>query len=401
VTGRTDSPDFPTKNPLSTSRDDIFVTKLSASGNALIYSTYLIGSGGTDEGFGIAVDPDGNAYVTGAVNSQTAYVAKLNPSGTALLYFTYLEGSGNEAGRGIAVDSDGNAYVTGWTSSPDFPTANPLQPEIGDFPCAVFTCNLDAFVAKLNPSGTALLYSTYLGGSGFDMGLSIAVDPAGNAYVTGLTGSSDFPTQNPLQSAPGGGFDSFVAKLNATGTALVYSTYLGGSGDENTGLYLWAADIAIDNVGNAFMTGYTSSPDFPTANPLQPTLRGFSNAFVAKIGSDVLFATIDIKPGSSTNSINPRSHGNIPVAILTTNSFDANSVDPSTVRFGRKGKEAAPLRSSLEDIDGDGDVDLVLHFDTQQTGLLCGDSSARLTGKTLDGQATEGSDSIRTVGCQK
>jgi hypothetical protein len=114
-----------------------------------------------------------------------------------------------------------------------------------------------------------------------------------------------------------------------------------------------------------------------------------------------LRVAIDIKPGGSPNSINPRSNGNIPVAVLTTDSFDASSVDPSTVRFGRKGKEAAALRSSLEDVDGDGDLDLVLHFDTQQTSIVCGDTSARLTGKTSNGQQFTGSESIRTVDCQQ
>jgi hypothetical protein len=159
-----------------------------------------------------------------------------------------------------------------------------------------------------------------------------------------------------------------------------------------------------------YVTGTTDSTDFPTQNPLQPAIGSFpcgeggsfTDAFVAKIASVPLRlpVAIAIKPGSSPNNINPTSNGNIPVAILTTDSFDATSVDPSTVRFGRKDKEAAPLRSSLEDVDGDGDLDLVLHFATQQTGLQCGDSSARLTGKTFDGQPVTGSDSVRTVGCQ-
>jgi hypothetical protein len=110
--------------------------------------------------------------------------------------------------------------------------------------------------------------------------------------------------------------------------------------------------------------------------------------------------TIDIKPGNSPISINVRSNGSLPVAILTTDSFDASSVDPNTVRFGRKGKESAPLRSSLEDVDGHGDLDFILHFKAQATGILCGDSSARLSGQTFDGQELEGADSVRTVGCQ-
>jgi hypothetical protein len=186
-----------------------------------------------------------------------------------------------------------------------------------------------------------------------------------------------------------------VAKLNAAGSALVYSTYLGGNSLD------YGFGIAVDSAGNAYVRGWTESPDFPTQNPLQPAYGGNLDAFVAKIASAPLPVriAIDIKPGSSPNRINPRSNGNIPVAALTTDSFDASSVDPSTVRFGRTGQEAAPLRSSLEDVDGDGDLDLVLHFATQQTGILCGDSLARLSGKNFDGQQLEGSDSVRTVGC--
>jgi hypothetical protein len=204
----------------------------------LIYSTYL-GGRGNDQGLGIAVDSSGNAYVTGYTSSSNfptmgplqptygggpddAFVSELNPSGTALVYSTYLGGSGTDVGKGIAVDSSGSAYVTGWTTSTNFPTMNPLQPTYGGDP-------YDAFVAQLNPTGSALVYSTYLGGSGNDQGLGIAVDSSGNAYVTGLTFSSDFPLMNPLQPTYGGGYgDAFVSELNPSGTALVYSTYLGG-----------------------------------------------------------------------------------------------------------------------------------------------------------------------------
>jgi hypothetical protein len=431
VTGSTSSRDFPTQNPLQPTiggfpcefgcSSDAFVAKLNAAGSALLYSTYLGGRGDETGSFiflvgpAIAVDTAGNAYVTGSTSSRDfptvsplqpvfgggsfdAFVAKLNTAGSALVYSTYLGGSvdessaglGGDFGGSIAVDSAGSAYVVGLTESPDFPTQNPLQPVIGGLPCGLFGCR-DAFVAKLNAAGSALLYSTYLGGSEEDSGFGIAVDTAGNAYVTGQTSSPNFPTQNPLQPTIGGDLDAFLAKLNAAGSALVYSTYLGGSGDDH------ALGISVHSTGNAYISGLTFSTDFPTKNPIQPTHAG---AFVAKIASGALPATIDIKPGSSPNSINPRSNGNISVAVLTTNSFDAGSVDVNTVRFGRTGQEAAPLRSSLEDVDGDGDSDLVLHFDTQQTGILCGDSSARLTGRTFDGEPIEGSDSISTVGCQ-
>src|ERR1022692_2585480 len=244
---------------------DAFVAKLNPTGSALVYSTYLGGSE-WDRGNGIAVDGSGNAYVTGFTAStdfpamnpiqpvngggDDAFVAKLNPTGSALVYSTYLGGSGNDTGSGIAVDNSGNAYVAGYTSSTNFPTMSPLQLAYGGG-------DSDAFVAKLNPTGSALVYSTYLGGSGEDQGGGIAVDNLGNAYVTGGTGSTDFPTMNAAQATYGGDTDAFVAMLNPTGSALVYSTYLGGSSDDD------GYGIAEDSAGNAYVTGGTGSTDFP------------------------------------------------------------------------------------------------------------------------------------------
>jgi hypothetical protein len=360
LTGQTFSLDFPTANALQPIchcglfTSDAFVTKLSPDGSALVYSTFLGGSG-LDGGSGIAVAADGSAYVTGGTFSRDfptgnalqpdfggtsdAFIAKFAPDGSALLYSTYLGGSLDESGTGIAVDADGNAYVTGWTGSVDFPTANPLQPSYGGGPFDAFVAKLtsdgsalvystylggsdddlsagiaidaegnayvaghtssrdfptanalqpvygggssDGFVAKLAPDGSALVYSTYLGGSGRDVGGPVAVDSEGNAYVTGQTNSANFPTANALQPDYGGGlFDAFVAKLTADGSALAYSTYLGGS-DFDRGL-----DIAVDEEGNAYVTGETFSRNFPTAEPFQPDLQGLNNAFVVKIGSE-------------------------------------------------------------------------------------------------------------------
>jgi hypothetical protein len=297
LTGQTCSSDFPTALPLQASLKggcDAFVTKLNPAGTALVYSTYL--GDGSDTGAGIAVDASGNAYLTGATSSpefptvnplqpslkgtQNAFASKLNPSGSALVYSSYLGGSDGDNGAGIAVDASGNAYLTGATSSPDFPTVNPIQTYQSKIGLA------NAFVAKLNPGGSALIYSTFLGGSGSpypyygdspacgDEGLGIAIDSTGFAYVTGSTCSPDFPTVNPIQSyqskfiAP----NAFVAKLNSAGSALIYSTFLGGSGcqardsppggDEGLG-------IAIDSTGVAFVAGSTCSPDFPTVNAIQ------------------------------------------------------------------------------------------------------------------------------------
>ncbi len=297
VTGHTSSLDFPTVNPLQTAigNGDTFVTKLNPSGSALVYSTYLAG-GGNEFGTGIAVDAAGSAYVTGITNSLDfptvnpvqptlgggfdAFVAKLNTTGSALVYSTYLGGSDDESNvffdgistaGGIAVDSAGAAYVTGETESLDFPVANALQPTLSG--------SGDAFVTKLTPTGSSLVYSTYLGSSLFDLGRGIAVDVAGNAYVTGQTSGPDFPTANPSQATYGGGVgDAFVTKLNPDGSALVYSTFLGGSGFDR------GLAIAVDTDGNAYVAGETGSADFPTAEPLQSAFGGsLEDAFVAKL----------------------------------------------------------------------------------------------------------------------
>jgi hypothetical protein len=260
------------------------VAALDPTGSTLLYATYL-GGGNDDYGNGIAVDSGGNAYLTGATLSTDfptanplqpsnhggfdAFAAALDPTGSMLRYATYLGGSSTDLSLGIAVDSGGNAYLTGATLSTDFPTANPLQPANHG--------SLDAFVAALDPTGSTLLYATYLGGSGNDLGNGIAVDGGGNAYLTGDTLSTDFPTADPLQPTNHGGYDAFVAALDPTGSTLLYATYLGGSDFD------YSSGIAVDGEGNAYLTGDTLSTDFPTANPLQPTNHGSSDAFVAKI----------------------------------------------------------------------------------------------------------------------
>src|SRR5438132_1622417 len=162
---------------------------------------------------------------------------------------------GDDRGYAIAVDRFDDAYATGLTNSASFPTQNPLQARNGG--------SYDVFVTKLNAAGTGLVYSTYLGGNGVDWGTGIAVDSSGNAYVTGYTGSTNFPTRNALQVALGGSQDAFVAELNASGSALLYSTYLGGSGKDQ------GNSVAADGSGKAYVTGWTQSTDFPTANAFQ------------------------------------------------------------------------------------------------------------------------------------
>lgn len=304
VTGGTYSADFPTQSPYQpyiTGVDgNAYVTKLNSAGNGLIYSTYLGGSG--DEGCsGIAVDAGGNAYVTGytlSANFPTqgpfqatigggyydAFVTKINNLGSDLIYSTYLGGSGDEGCRGIAVDIEGGTYVTGSTSSADFPTQIPFQGSLGG--------NHDAFVTKLNSAGSGMDYSSYLGGSGDEAGHGIAVDAGESAFLTGVTSSENFPTVDPFQAAFGGGTrDAFVTKLNSAGNELIYSTYLGGSGEEN---YDWPSGIAVDSNGSAYVTGNTNSTYFPTQNPFQASLGGNHDAFVTKFsstGSELTYST--------------------------------------------------------------------------------------------------------------
>lgn len=320
ITGRTKSSTFPTTPGVFQSTgshfDEAFVVKLGPTGSSLVYSTYVGGSG-FDEGNGIAVDAVGNAFLTGVTTSndfpttpgafqttfggppQHVFVTKLSSTGAMLVYSTYLGGSGFENGLDVAVDGAGNAHVTGGTTSPDFPiTPGAFQTTFRGGRDGAFSFG-DAFVTKLNATGTGLLYSTYLGGSKGEAGFGIALDNAGLAYVTGGTGSNNFPTSpGAFQTTHGGCIanipgtnlceDGFVTKFNLLGTSIVYSSYLGGIvGDSAVG-------IAVDTGGNAVVTGSTLSPDFPRVNPFQSAYGGFRDAFVSKVnaaGSALIYST--------------------------------------------------------------------------------------------------------------
>jgi Beta-propeller repeat len=361
VTGTTTSTDFPTTPDAfqNTYRNDscsttsaaafcnsAFVAKLNATGTALAYSTYLHGDNGGQGGNSIAVDSSGCAYVTGD-RGNSGFVTKLNPTGSAPVYSTSdvggsaiaVDSAGNayvtgrakndsvvtklnargtaslysfrlggrspsyvappqevEALTGIAVDSAGNAYVTGYTAYRDFPTTpgTPFPTAPGAGICGNSLCR-DAFVTKLNVAGTALVYSTYLGGNSIDYSNGIAVDPAGNAYVTGVTHSANFPTTGSTFRSTGGGI--FVTKLNAAGTALVYSVTL-GSGNSNEG----GNGIAVDPAGNAYVTGEAGA-DFPvTPGTYQPPF-GRKGSFVAKLFDDMtLFVPVILSSSGQNNS---------------------------------------------------------------------------------------------------
>jgi len=306
LTGLTTSTNFPvTPNAVSTNlnsaayfghyTNDAFVVKLDASGGNLLYSTYLGGSD-ADEGVAIAVGSNQDIYVAGDTFStdfptnsvsppfggvRDVFVVKLTPANTNLIYSTYLGGSGDDRAEGIAVDAQGAATISGFTTSMDFPLTNALQT---NFAGGVF----DAFLTKLSPDGSSRLFSTYLGGSGDDEASRIVLDSSGNAFLTGITTSTNFPTKNSLSSTNSGFEDAFVVKLDPTGTNLIYSTYLGGvSNDEG-----WS--IAVDTNGSAYVVGLTSSADFPTTHAFQSTLAGFNDAFVAKLdatGTSLTYST--------------------------------------------------------------------------------------------------------------
>ncbi len=269
---------------------DVFVAKVNVDGTALDYCGY-IGGIGHDNGYGIAVDAAGNAYVTGDTGSNQssfpvtvgpdlslngyddAFVAKVNSAGTALDYCGYIGGSENEGGYGIAVNTAGNAFVSGGSYSDNLPVT--VGPDLS------FNGYIDAFVAKVNAAGTALDYCGYIGGSDSDIGRAIAVDAAGNAYLTGSTDSDDLTVTVGPDLDFNGSNDAFVAKVNASGSSLVYSGYLGGSSwDEGTG-------IAVDASGNAHVGGFTISDEttFPVTVGPDLTYNGAYEAFVARVNA--------------------------------------------------------------------------------------------------------------------
>ena len=308
ITGLTNSANFPLKYSFQSTYGggncDVFVTKLNATGS-ILFSTFL-GGNGYDQGYGIAVDKNGNSYVTGQTESDNfpiknayqsfyggaqylgdAFVTKFNASGS-LMYSTYLGGSGDEIAQDIVVDGNGNSYIIGFTQSTDFPTVRAYQNHY------IGTGDNDMFVSKFDSQGN-LLFSTYLGGSGNDVGYSIAVDRNNGCIFTGSTMSADFPMKNAYNSTFGGGTfdgDAIIGKFDTSGN-LVFSSYLGGSNDDA------GEAITTDTVGNAFVTGYTQSTNFPVENANQSTLGGNADAFIAK------YTPIDFTTPTNQNSPSP------------------------------------------------------------------------------------------------
>ena len=368
ITGQIQSTDFPTANPFQSAHAggtyDAFVTKFSASGNALVYSTYLGGSD-IEQGFGIAVDTQGGAYITGFTISTNfpmanafqaangggndTFVTKLNAAGNTLAYSTYLGGTGFDQGRAIAVDAQGGAYVTGATTSPNYPTRNAFQATRNNN-------STDAFVTKLSATGNALVYSTYLGGGNSDQGSGIALDSQSNAYITGFTSSTNFPTMNPIQATGGdpngNNFDAFVTRLNPAGNALVYSTYFGGSGNDQS------LGIAVDAQGGAYITGKTVSTNFPTRTPFQTANGGGTfDALVTKISDGIIINSTQNRVADFDGD------GKSDASVFRNGTWFINpSTAPSLapngfygVRFGLSTDKLAPA-----DYDGDGKTDVAV-----------------------------------------
>ena len=313
IVGMTQSPNFPTtagafrRTGAASNFGDVFVTKLNATGTALVYSTF-IGGNDFEWGRGIAVDTSGNAYVTGQTKSSSfpttggafdrtfnvdtcprcgidqydAFALKLNPTGSALVYSTFLGGFDIDDGMAIAVNSAGQAYVAGQTASSNFPTTAGAFDRTRN--------GIDTFVTKLNATGSALVYSTYLGGTAVQFPSRIAVAGSGEAYVTGSTSSTNFPvTAGAFDTTHNGAFDVYVTRLNAAGSALVYSTFLGGQDFDSAG------SIVLDASGNALLSGSAGSVDFPTTPGAFDQTPDGSDGYIAKLnaaGSALIFSTV-------------------------------------------------------------------------------------------------------------
>lgn len=279
---------------------DVFVTKTNLNGTALIYSTYIGGNGGNDEGYSIAIDTATNVFITGTTKAHNydittgayqtnnggnydAFVTKLNTTGSALIYSTYIGGSLDEKGTSICIDNSGNAYITGETSSTNFDIT------VGSFK-TTHSGGKDVFITKLNPTGTTLLYSTFVGGNLDDYGKSITIDAYHNAYITGYTNSTNFDiTTGSFQTTKAQNNDVFVTKINDSGSSLIYSTFIGGVFDDE------GQAITIDASNNAYVTGSTNSGDYKiTPGSYQTTLSGSYDAFVTKIdsfGANIIYST--------------------------------------------------------------------------------------------------------------
>ncbi len=421
VTGATSSSNFATvAKPAGRGTNQFFVTKLNTGKQkaaSLVYSTYIGGttpSNAATDGGGIAVDPSGNAYITGGTNytdmpvvnayqsalsgTENAFVAKLNPNGTLpALFLTYLGGNGTDIGNGVAADSAGNVYVTGSTSSSSFPVLAATGSAI--YQGAFGGGANDAFISKLASAGRTLIWSTYLGGSGDDSGLGIAVDANQNTFVTGSTTSANLNTVKPTQSANGGGMDAFVGEFDISGTAQLI-TYLGGGGnDRGTG-------IALDVDGNPYVAGEAAatSTGLATAGVYQTTPKGGSDAFVAH------FTGVSTLALAATATPNPVGIGNaaaftftitntgpdIATAIVFTDTLPTNGTYQSV--SASQGTCSAPagstLACSLGQLPLNGVATVIVHIAGTAVGPLS--DTGTVSSSSTTGSASAGASATVT-----
>ena len=340
VTGYTRSSDFPTTvgayDTLLGGGEDVFVSRFNSDFSLFLASTF-IGGNSTDSGYSLAIDSGGNVYVTGDTTSSNfpttgfaydtshnggkdVFISRLNSGLTSLLASTYLGGSGSDYGNSLAIDSGGNVYVTGYTSSPGFPTTSGVYDRS-------YNSNTDIFVSRLNSGLTSLLASTYLGGSAADYGRSLAIDSSGNLYVTGDTNSSDFPIAGGIvyDTSHNGGRDVFISRLNSGLTSLLASSYLGGAGTE------YGNSLAIDSGGNLYVTGDTTSSNFPTTGFAYDTSHnGGKDVFISRLNSGLtsLLASTYLG-GSGTDSGNSLAIGSGGNVYVTGYTYSMNF--PTTV----------------------------------------------------------------------
>jgi hypothetical protein len=379
LAGTTTATDFPTLNPIQPTNHgstDAFVLELNSGGSALVYSTYLGGSQ-VDYVSMMKVDGSGNAYVSGSTASPDfptlnavqpkyggggfdAYAAKISPNGSALVYSTFIGGSGTDFDNSAALDSSGNLYVFGDTDSVDFPVKNAFQ--------AVSGGGVDGWIVKLDPTGSIVIYSTYIGGSGGDAVRGGQPDASGNLYITGNTSSPNFPILNGIQPTYGGGNgDAWVAALNATGSALIYSTYIGGNGDDQ------AYDLQLDALDNVYIVGETSSTNFPVVKAIQNSNAGAYDAFLTKInstGSAILFSTylggagtdyarqIAIDPASRVYIIGATSSSNFPTVAPLQGTFGGGPEDAFLAIIATCDFTFSPPSASFASSGGSGSVSI-------------------------------------------
>jgi hypothetical protein len=347
VTGPTQSPDFPlTVGAVQvTFGNTSYVTELNKTGTALQFSTFVGGTTGENITNAIAVDASG-VYVTGQTTNNVdfpvtngafqttlaggrdAFVLKLNATGSAYLYGTFIGGAADDIGKSIAVDASGNAYITGSTQSTNFPvTSGAFQTTFVNGAAAA----VEAFVAKVNATGTGLVYSTYLGGTGAaaggDIGNGITLNTQGLAYVVGSTNSTTFPLVNPFQSTNNGNQDAFVTVFDPAGATLVFSTFLGGTGQDD------GKAIGLDGTTDIYVAGRTTSTDFPTSSNAFQTTNGSAAAFVTKF-SAVSFSPPPPPPPPPSPPPPPPAPPPPPVVGPPNDAFETNDTSETATNFG-------------------------------------------------------------------